>query len=197
MASKDSRYRNWAFFVYPDSAPQNWRDIIDSRHAPWVESPLHDKDVNPDGETKKPHWHVIICFENKQSFESVKLLTDELNQPHPQYVENLRGYVRYLSHMDNPEKAQYNPADVVPHCGFDIGAAYEPTSSQRSALMRQICQFIRAERITEYAVLMDALLDFEDSTLWNVAQSQTIFFTAYIRSIRHGGYSEPPSDDKK
>ena len=52
----DSRARNWSLVVYPESAPENWRDILDDYHIPWVESPLHDKDINPDGEIKKAHW---------------------------------------------------------------------------------------------------------------------------------------------
>ncbi|HDT7711324.1 TPA: replication protein, partial [Enterococcus faecium] len=50
--TKDERTRNWTFVVYPESAPENWREFLDELHVPWVESPLHDKDVNPDGELK-------------------------------------------------------------------------------------------------------------------------------------------------
>ena len=42
------RGRNWAIIVYTDSAPEDWEDII--KKEPVVISPLHDKDVNPDGE---------------------------------------------------------------------------------------------------------------------------------------------------
>ncbi|MDU7039740.1 MAG: Rep family protein, partial [Lactococcus lactis] len=62
---KDTRTRNWTFFVYPESAPSNWREILDSYHVPWIESPLHDKDVNSDGEIKKAHWHVLLMFSSK------------------------------------------------------------------------------------------------------------------------------------
>lgn len=63
--SKDQRARMWTFVVYPESAPENWRDILSDYHIPWVESPLHDKDVNPDGEVKKAHWHIILFFDGK------------------------------------------------------------------------------------------------------------------------------------
>ena len=59
----DNRARNWSLVVYPESAPENWRDILDDYHIPWVESPLHDKDVNPDGEIKKSalaYWFVFF-----------------------------------------------------------------------------------------------------------------------------------------
>ncbi|MEE5905358.1 Rep family protein, partial [Streptococcus pneumoniae] len=52
--------RDWTFLVYPESAPENWRTILDETFMRWVESPLHDKDVNADGEIKKPHWHILL-----------------------------------------------------------------------------------------------------------------------------------------
>ena len=52
--------RDWTFIVYPESTPKNWRDILDETHMRWVESPLHDKDVNPDGELKKEHYHILL-----------------------------------------------------------------------------------------------------------------------------------------
>lgn len=50
---KDDRGRVWAFELYPDSAPENWREIISGWHVPVVVSPLHEFDLNPDGTTKK------------------------------------------------------------------------------------------------------------------------------------------------
>ena len=39
--------------VYPESAPENWREILDETRMRWIESPLHDRDINPDGTPKK------------------------------------------------------------------------------------------------------------------------------------------------
>ena len=49
--NKEVRTRNWTIVVYPDSAPDNWRTILDDFHIEWIESPLHDNDINGDGET--------------------------------------------------------------------------------------------------------------------------------------------------
>ncbi|MDF9633724.1 Rep family protein, partial [Bacillus cereus] len=84
--SKDERTRNWTFIVYPESTPENWREIINDLHTPWIESPLHDKDVNPDGEIKKPHWHVTMMFSNKKSYEQIREITFQLRSPNPQKV---------------------------------------------------------------------------------------------------------------
>ena len=55
--TKDGRYRQWTIVVYPESAPENWRNLLNGQT--WIESPLHDKDVNPDGTEKKSHWHIL------------------------------------------------------------------------------------------------------------------------------------------
>lgn len=46
MSEKIIKGRDWAFIVYPESAPENWREILDDTHIRWIESPLHDKDFN-------------------------------------------------------------------------------------------------------------------------------------------------------
>ncbi|MFS5611931.1 Rep family protein [Streptococcus agalactiae] len=44
------RGRNWWIVVYPESLPENWKEIISTE--PVAISPLHDKDVNADGTRK-------------------------------------------------------------------------------------------------------------------------------------------------
>lgn len=116
---KSQRTRNWAFVIYPgDSAPENWLEILKDLNTNGFVSPLHT-DVNPDETEKKPHRHVLLTFEGVKSFEQVKEITDKLNAPNPQYVQSKSGYARYLVHMDNPEKKQYSPEDVICLAGAD------------------------------------------------------------------------------
>ena len=44
MDEKDTRVRNWSWIVYPESAPENWKQLLDETGEKWIESPLHDKD---------------------------------------------------------------------------------------------------------------------------------------------------------
>lgn len=75
--------------------------------------------MNPDETEKKPHRHVLLMFDGVKSFEQVKKITDSLGAPHPQYVQSKSGMARYLCHMDNPEKKQYKPEDVICLGGAD------------------------------------------------------------------------------
>lgn len=103
QSKKDSRVRNWTFIEYPESAPDNWRSVLDDLHIKWVESPLHDKDTNPDGTVKKPHWHVMLCFSSKKSYQQILKICRGISGTNPQRVEDITGLVRYMAHLDNPE----------------------------------------------------------------------------------------------
>lgn len=115
----DSRTRNFATVVYPESAPEKWQQILEEQFIPAFISPLHENDVNPTGEPKKAHYHVILMFDGKKSVEQAKEVFDMIGGVGCEVVKSIRGYARYLCHLDNPEKAQYEPSLVRSLCGAD------------------------------------------------------------------------------
>lgn len=202
---KNTKKRNWGFFVYPTkeyldsigtaydgadgygSAPENWKELLQQTGLQCAISPLHDKDELEDGSgrTKKPHWHVIACYSGPTSFNVVKKLTDQLNSPIPQALEQIRGYYRYLTHKDNPEKAQYDELNIQTINGFNIADFVDLTRSEISQIKKSLQVLIRQLDITEYAHLMDYLLDSEMSIEHEVASNHTYFFDKYISSRRN------------
>lgn len=109
---REVRGEIWALIGYPESLPENWLETLNDLHIQVLISPLHENDVNADGEVKKPHYHIVLIFESMKSLSQVKELADKLNCPAPQKQDSKRGVARYLCHLDNPEKAQYPPDDV-------------------------------------------------------------------------------------
>lgn len=152
---KDQRARTWTFVVYPESAPKNWVEMLDGYHVPWIQSPLHDKDVNPDGEKKKAHWHIVMLFDGKKSYSQIKEITDSINAPIPQKTLNTRGLVRYLIHMDNPEKYQYDRSEIVSHAGADVDQYFQLSTSSKNAVLWDIIEFIKRNEIDSLIDLMD------------------------------------------
>ena len=120
-----SRY--WALVAYPDSLPKNWQEILIATGIPCCVSPLHDADFNADDTQKKAHYHILLCYGNTTTYNTIKKITDSLNATIPQVVNNLKGYYRYLTHQDNPEKAQYDKADIISLNGFCVGDYVELT----------------------------------------------------------------------
>lgn len=182
----DSRTRNWTFVLYPESAPDNWRDILDDLHIEWVESPLHDKDLNADGEPKKPHIHIGIFFSGNKSFEQIKRITDDLCCPIPQRCHNSRALVRYMAHLDNPEKAQYCPSDIKGHGGVDVAEMLRPCSSERYELIREMMQYCKSQCIVEFQDLLDyAMAERFDDWFPLLCDNSSYVVGQYIKSQRH------------
>lgn len=179
--------RHWAMVLYPDSAPCTWREDLQRTGLPCAISPLHDKDTNPDGTPKKPHYHIILCYENTTSFKNVKEnVCDKLNQPIPIPLENVRGYYRYLVHADNPEKYQYNEWEITTLNGFNYRDYADMTLSQQIAVLKEITQLIDDNDIIEYSSLIQL---FRDNDFYlqflDIAIHNTIFINTYITSKRH------------
>lgn len=178
-STKDGRYRYWTIVVYPESAPEDWRDRLNGLQ--WVESPLHDKDTNPDGSVKKTHWHIIIFFDGKKSYEQIKKIADSINGASPQYVQHITGMVRYLAHIDNPEKAQYDKSKIIGH-GIDV-SKYLESENDINELEQTIEIYCEENNIIEYAHLVRVSRQFEG---WHKCVStHTIHFRAFVNSLRH------------
>lgn len=182
---KNVKKRNWAFVLYPESAPDDWVEILQQTGLPCAISPLHDKDVNPDNTKKKAHYHVIVTYNGPTSYNVVKALTDRLKQPIPQVLEQVKGYYRYLTHKDNPEKAQYPESEIRAINGFQISDFVEMTKSEVMAIKMRLQTIIRENEFYEYAQLMDYLLDCGTFEEYDVASCNTLFFDRYISSRRY------------
>lgn len=175
--------RNWAFVVYPESLPKNYEEIIQNTGLPMCFSPLHDKDVDPTGEPKKPHFHVICYYENTTTFKNVKEnVSDLLNGTIPIKLESMVGMYRYHLHLDNPEKYQYDDRKRTFYNGFDVNKVDSLTTTEIMKIIKSIQDFIIAEHITEYSDLMDILKDNDMTSMYDVAYNHTFFFNTYIRS---------------
>lgn len=177
--------RNWAFILYLDSAPANWRDILQETGCQFAISPYHDKDLNPDGTLKKPHYHVIVCYDGPTSYNVILRITKLVNATIPQPLEQIRGYYRYFTHLDNPEKYQYSQDDISTINGFNINNYIEMTYTEVSMIIKSLQDLIRSKNILEYCDLLDFLIDEDLREFWDVARNHTFLLDKYISSRRN------------
>lgn len=161
MANKNSagesygkgRTRNYACVVYPESAPSNWQEIVSAAKIPVFISPLHDKDKNPTGEPKKPHYHVMVMYETVKTKEQAEEFFKTIGGVGCEVVNSVRGYARYLKHLDNPEKFQYQD-DVICYGGADYMHVIG-TAADKSKGIREMRIWIQENDITCFADLFD------------------------------------------
>ncbi len=178
--------RNWATVVYPESAPENWIDILKISGAQVAISPLHDRDLEADEQTpKKGHWHVMMVYPGPKSLASVKAFCSTFGGIQPVPLEAVRGYYRYLTHKDNPEKVQYDEKDIKTLNGFSILDFIELTKTEVLRIKKELVVLIMTENFIEYAEFINHLLEKGTDEFLDVGMSNTYFFDKYISSRRH------------
>ena len=167
--SSSKRTRNFATVVYPESSPPDWQELLSAQFVPAFISPLHDKDKNPTGEDKKEHYHVIVMFDSVKTTEQATELFSLIGGVGCETVNSIRGYSRYLCHLDNPEKVQYKTDDVRALGGADyfstIGLPidrYEIIAEMMDYIdthniydLRTLMRYSRAERPDWFRALCD------------------------------------------
>lgn len=141
--------RHFTFLIYPESAPDDWKQKLQETDLPIAISPLHDKDQREikdpfeltDEETelynrgmlfKKPHYHCIVVYSNTVTADAVRdrlrrALEDDkkeiLNKV--QIIKKgIESTYKYLTHESitatEQNKYKYDKADIVHLNNFDI-----------------------------------------------------------------------------
>lgn len=185
MIKSDIKKRNWTFVLYDDSCFKGWEDYLNSTGVPYAYA-YHDKDKTEIGEPKKPHYHVLLCFDGPTTYNTAKEYAEICGSANGviQPVGSVRGMVRYFCHKDNPDKYQYSEDIIQCRNGFDPSDYFALTVTQTKALKRKVINFIRDNEITEYAELIDWLENSDETDMFDIASQNTFFFTQYIKSKR-------------
>lgn len=194
MIKADLKKRNWTFELYDDSCAKDWEEYLNSTGVPYIYA-LHDKDVNPTGEPKKPHYHVMMCFDGPVTYQNIKTYADRVKAANGvvQPVGSVRGMVRYFCHKDNADKHPYSEDILQCRNGFDPKDYFALTVSQIKAFKRKVIEFIQDNEIEEYAELIDILLISDEIDMFDIANQNTFFFTQYIRSRRESARKKKKS----
>lgn len=183
--SKEKRSNKWAFLFYKESAPDNYLDILEEIHIPFVLSPWHDKDVDKKtGEFKKAHKHGAFYFDSLKSYSQVsELIKNKLNGPtHVEIVMSPKGMYDYFTHAENPEKTLYNVDDIESGCGFELDKFLIDNHSDE--FLTLVIDLIEEHNFTEFNSLV-RYASLEDIRILNLIMNKTYFFAKYLDSRRH------------
>lgn len=181
-----SRNRGFACVLYPESAPDNWRSVIDDLHVKWAESPLHDQDKNDDGTPKKPHWHIVLSFDSVKSLDQVNKMLEPLHCPTAIPLNSVKGYIRYFCHLDNPEKFQYPVSGIIGHGGIDIADLLRISASEKYKCIKDMMAFCSTHHIIEFCDLVDyASRERFDDWFPLLCDSCSFIMSNYLKSLRN------------
>lgn len=182
---KDKRSNKWTFLIYEESAPTNYRDILERMHIPYILSPWHDQDVDQlTGEIKKSHKHGALFFDSLKSYSQVsELIQHQLKAPnHIEIIMSPKGMFDYFIHASNPDKTPYDINDIESGCGFDLNQFL--LEQNQSQIFNDIIDMIEEQNLTEFQNLVISARQ-HYPTFLNLIIQRSYFFAKYLDSRRH------------
>lgn len=184
---KRSKY--WAGIVYEDSCAADWVKRLKALHVKAFVSPKHDRDLTEDGELKKPHWHVVLMYDSLKSEEQAVEDFVEIGAPYYliEGVRSLKGFARYLCHLDDDEKALYEVADVIEIAGasYYTVALMDNDGKSKIEVMDEIFQYIIDNREDSYFRLVEYALKNRPEWKRVLYGSGSNAVIAFMKSMRY------------
>ncbi|MPQ22858.1 replication protein [Carnobacterium divergens] len=189
--AKERRSNKWAFLIYKESAPDNYLEILNGLHVPFVLSPWHDKDIYSDtGELKKSHKHGAFYFDSLKSYTQVsELVSDKLNGPaHVEVVMSPKGMFDYFTHAENPSKTPYDVENIESGAGFELDKFLLEQNTDN--FMNDVIDIIEENNFMEFEDLVRYAREYNYLLLGLIVE-RTYFFAKYLDSRRYSKGKKP------
>ena len=171
----------WATIIYPESAPNEFIEILSDLKIPILISPLHEYDIDPYGEVKKEHYHIIFCFDSLKTEKQVLEIIEIVNGVGIELVRSIRSYARYLCHLDNADKYKYDIIDVIELSGADY---YEYCSliSDKYKAIGEMIDYCQENNVIMYSDLLEYSRLYRYEWFKILCDSGTVVIKEYLRS---------------
>lgn len=152
MAEK--QYRIFTGVLYPDSTSYNYEVMLQILEHTFEEFAycLHDKDVNSEGQPKKAHLHWLGRLTNPTTISGISSRTT-LPAHDIEGGKSFKALVRYLIHLDDPDKEQYPPEAIT--ANFGLTKYLKSGKSDDAEKAAKLLGFIVETHCTSMLVLMD------------------------------------------
>lgn len=136
------RSRSFMLILYPDddSHIKCLDSIINSEYK--YAYILHDKDINEDGTLKKPHYHVVLYFDNARTISSVAkeffISENYIDVSYKSYKYALLYLVHFSSDRSGniPDNQLINTINSMKH-RYDLNEVYGPLQKTLLKLIKQ------------------------------------------------------------
>lgn len=206
--SQKARY--WVGVCWVDSMIENW----DIKIGDFVQLPfaycLHDKDQDTVGDQRKPHIHLILCWNNTTTYKAALGVFNRLSREGVkccnaiQEIVGMRNQYEYLIHNTDAARAdgkhQYSPDERITGNNFDIGFLEQFSLQDKDIALRELIELIKAEKLFNMLEFYDRIMQCEKDALYlEVLKGysgllQKMLDANYQRLVRAHFFDKPVTD---
>jgi len=149
---------------------------------PGIISPIHSADEKE----AKPHVHFMVDYPSAVRLATVQ--SDYGAVAANGYLEPVRSrksMMRYMLHLDDEDKEQLDPDDVLTVCGAIFDTTLDLTADDIMRIVIELQDYCDDHEIVEYSDLCRMVRTLEKYDWYRVLYTHTVHFSAYLRSARH------------
>lgn len=192
----NNKSKYFCALLYPDSTTYDTEKVIKAlamEHLTFAVSPIHDRDVDDDGNLKKAHFHLLLSYSSATTLNNIKGWFKACGLPEGD-LHSVRvcasgvGYYRYLTHRDNPEKAQYDVNDIRVFNDVDeLFKKFSKTASDKIDDLSHIFQIVdELKTISFHSLIQYLMLNERDLfKLLTSSSALAICVKEYQRSLEY------------
>ena len=196
---KSIKSRYWTIILYPENLIENWEDKLFEIGLPMCYC-LHNKTKVGD-EDRKDHIHLIVACQNTTTYNHIMNMFKCLNKSDKekafntvQVVYSMENAYNYLIHNTDDcrkkGKELYDKKDRICINNFDIGAYVQKSIQEEKAQIKEICNIIISNQLTNFIDLyMYIFSNFDDDYL-EVLRKNSGFFERLTKGNYQKKYLE-------
>lgn len=189
---KTGKARFTEHILYPENMIENWAvEIGDLLQVPYAYC-LHDKDKSGHKGDRKPHLHLIQAWTKgsqtlKRAWENVEKLAlpgRQCSIP-PEAVAGIGHAYDYLIHdTESARKAGkhlYDVSERVTGNGFDIDRYETLDSEEKSAMCKEIMDFVEERKLKDFSSAYVAIREHFDYRYWDIYKANNAMVERLVR----------------
>ena len=138
--------RTYQLICYPESLPSPIDDVMSQFNLDRGAYILHDADFTPEGEPKKPHYHVYIKNKNPVRVQTVADRFGVKVEQIPAFKNiDTAGMIEYWLHENADDKALYEPEKVVTvGCSVeDMRKGKKQGKEDETVMVRKVMEIVK------------------------------------------------------
>lgn len=177
MKSLKGRY--WSCIAWIESLPNDWKIKLEKSGLPCVVSPLHDKDINDNGDLQKAHYHVLLAWDGPTTLNNVQAFAESVGLgTYIELVRSVSNIIDYMTHQSysSVSKVKYNP-NLIEYINCK-------ESDFVKLGFKKIVAYIRDNKIKSFNKLVDALLINGEDELLEYCSNHPYYVNLYISSLK-------------
>lgn len=134
---------------------------------------------------KKSHVHVMLCGDGPRPVDWWARLLEPFHKiNYFQSVKSKDSLIRYFAHLDNPEKAQYNPREIHFFGGLDTSALDKTSELRKTEVFIQVMEWVFATHCRSYSQLLKKAIASGNFDVIGCVKGSATTFGLYFKSER-------------